>query len=154
DPQAPAPRYTGLVSFGGFAPNPGLKPKPETWEMVFGKHAFLGYFVPDAEQVWWFINVPSSKPLSRDQIIAEGIGTWRERLIELFKEDNAPAAEVIRAQGDDIIVLGAQYDLPNVEHWHRGRVVLVGDAAHAASTSSGQGASMAMESAVALGRCL
>jgi FAD-dependent urate hydroxylase len=38
--------------------------------------------------------------------------------------------------------------------WHRGRAVLVGDAAHATSPSSGQGASIAIESAIELARCL
>src|SRR5262249_25672287 len=41
-----------------------------------------------------------------------------------------------------------------VPHWHRGRMVLVGDAVHAPSNSSGQGASLAIESAVQLARCL
>jgi 2-polyprenyl-6-methoxyphenol hydroxylase-like FAD-dependent oxidoreductase len=44
--------------------------------------------------------------------------------------------------------------LPKVTTWHRGRMVLVGDAAHAPSSSSGQGASLAAESAVQLARCL
>ena len=44
--------------------------------------------------------------------------------------------------------------MPPVPHWHRGRMVLVGDAAHAPSNSSGQGASLAIESAVQLARCL
>jgi hypothetical protein len=51
-------------------------------------------------------------------------------------------------------VVGAQHDLPSVRLWHRNPVVIVGDAAHAVSTSSGQGANMAMESAVTLARCL
>ena len=38
--------------------------------------------------------------------------------------------------------------------WHRGRMVLVGDAVHAPSPSSGQGASLAVEGAVQLARCL
>jgi FAD-dependent urate hydroxylase len=41
-----------------------------------------------------------------------------------------------------------------VPHWWRGPMVLIGDAAHAASPSSGQGASLAMEDAVILARCL
>jgi 2-polyprenyl-6-methoxyphenol hydroxylase-like FAD-dependent oxidoreductase len=41
-----------------------------------------------------------------------------------------------------------------VPTWHRGRIVLIGDAAHATSPSSGQGASIAIESAVELARCL
>jgi 2-polyprenyl-6-methoxyphenol hydroxylase-like FAD-dependent oxidoreductase len=38
--------------------------------------------------------------------------------------------------------------------WRRDRVLLIGDAAHAASPSSGQGASMAVEDAATLGRCV
>ncbi|WP_345599527.1 FAD-dependent monooxygenase [Thermocatellispora tengchongensis] len=41
-----------------------------------------------------------------------------------------------------------------VPHWRRGRMVLVGDAVHAPSNSSGQGAALAIESAVLLARCL
>ena len=44
--------------------------------------------------------------------------------------------------------------LPPVPRWHRGRMVLVGDSAHAPNHSSGQGASLAIESAIQLARCL
>jgi 2-polyprenyl-6-methoxyphenol hydroxylase-like FAD-dependent oxidoreductase len=50
--------------------------------------------------------------------------------------------------------LGAGEILPDVRHWYRNRTVLVGDAAHAPSNSSGQGASLAVESAVELARTL
>src|SRR3569833_2899921 len=43
---------------------------------------------------------------------------------------------------------------PRVPVWSRGRMVLAGDSAHAPSSSSGQGASLAIESAVQLARCL
>src|SRR4029453_11472758 len=46
------------------------------------------------------------------------------------------------------------FDLRRVPVWRTGRAVLVGDAAHAVAPSSGQGASMAIEDAVVLGRCL
>ena len=154
DPAAPAPRYTGLVSFGGFAPNPGLPPEPGLWKMAFGRRAFFGWFVPDESQAWWFISMPSAQPLSRDQILADGIRAWSKRLAGLFEGESVPAAEIVAAQGDDIIVVGAEHDLPAVPTWHAGRAIIIGDAAHAASTSSGQGASMALEDAATLGRCL
>ena len=44
--------------------------------------------------------------------------------------------------------------MPPVPHWWRGRMVLVGDAVHAPSNSTGQGASLAIESGVELARCL
>jgi 2-polyprenyl-6-methoxyphenol hydroxylase-like FAD-dependent oxidoreductase len=154
DPAAPEPRYTGLVSFGGFAPNPGLPAEPGLWKMAFGRQAFFGWFVPDDSQVWWFVSMPSREPLSRGQIVAEGLGSWSKRLVGLFEGEPIPAAEIIAAQGEDIVVVGAEHDLPTVPTWHHGRAIIVGDAAHAASTSSGQGAAMAIEDAVTLGRCL
>ena len=63
---------------------------------------------------------------------------------------SAPAG----TSADELLVVGALEILPTVPHWHRGRMVLVGDAAHAPSSSSGQGASLAIESAIQLARCL
>jgi 2-polyprenyl-6-methoxyphenol hydroxylase-like FAD-dependent oxidoreductase len=155
DPAAPKPRYTGLVSFGGFAPNPGLPPEPGLWKMAFGRRAFFGWFVPDDAQAWWFVSMPSARPLTREEIVADGLAVWGKKLALLFEgEKGVPAAQIIAAQGEDIIVVGAEHDLPTVPVWRKGRVMIVGDAAHAASTSSGQGASMALEDAVALGRCV
>ena len=50
--------------------------------------------------------------------------------------------------------VGGLHIMPPVPYWHRGRMVLVGDAVHAPSNSTGQGASLAMESAIHLARCL
>jgi 2-polyprenyl-6-methoxyphenol hydroxylase-like FAD-dependent oxidoreductase len=155
DPAAPEPSYTGLVSFGGFAPNPGLALNPRTWRMTFGKRAFWGDCIIDRNEVCWFVNMPSETPLARDQLLAEGMDKIADRLIELFEGDrDVPARAVIRAQGDGIVVVGAQYDLPSVPRWSSGRVVIIGDAAHAVSTSSGQGANQSLESAVTLAMCL
>ncbi len=38
--------------------------------------------------------------------------------------------------------------------WHKGRVVLIGDAAHAGTPHLGQGASMAIEDSAVLAQCL
>jgi 2-polyprenyl-6-methoxyphenol hydroxylase-like FAD-dependent oxidoreductase len=46
------------------------------------------------------------------------------------------------------------YDLPPQPIWHKGLVVLIGDAVHAIAPSSGQGASLAMEDAAILAKCL
>jgi 2-polyprenyl-6-methoxyphenol hydroxylase-like FAD-dependent oxidoreductase len=46
------------------------------------------------------------------------------------------------------------YDMPELEHWFKGRVLLMGDAAHAVAPHSGQGASMAIEDALVLAATL
>jgi len=44
------------------------------------------------------------------------------------------------------------HDVPTLPSWHRERVVLIGDAAHAMSPAGGQGASLALEDAMLLGQ--
>lgn len=46
------------------------------------------------------------------------------------------------------------FDLPQVAVWHRGPMIIIGDAAHAPAPSSGQGASMAIEDGVLLAMAL
>jgi len=48
----------------------------------------------------------------------------------------------------------ALVDLPRLSRWSRGRVVLLGDAAHAPLPHQGQGAGLAIEDAYALGALL
>jgi 2-polyprenyl-6-methoxyphenol hydroxylase-like FAD-dependent oxidoreductase len=61
--------------------------------------------------------------------------------------------EIIRATTGELPGTN-QHDMPSVPTWHRGSMVIVGDAAHATSPASGQGASMAIEDAVVLAKCL
>ncbi len=69
-----------------------------------------------------------------------------------FRDDDTPAAAIIEATGD--VVGGDSYDIPTTPHWHNARMVLTGDAAHAATPAAAQGASMAVEDAVALAAAL
>ena len=65
----------------------------------------------------------------------------------------APAAALISA-GRLELAADNTYDLGHVPVWHRNRMIIIGDAAHAPAPSSGQGASMALEDAVLLARFL
>jgi len=55
--------------------------------------------------------------------------------------------------GRRVLVTNA-YDLAGVRTWHRDGMIIIGDAAHAASPATGQGASMALEDAVVLAKTL
>lgn len=76
----------------------------------------------------------------------------REHAAAFFADDDSRAREIILAEGE--IHASNAYDVPTTPVWHTDRVVLVGDAAHAASPAAGQGASMALEDSVTLARCL
>jgi 2-polyprenyl-6-methoxyphenol hydroxylase-like FAD-dependent oxidoreductase len=80
---------------------------------------------------------------------------WLRELREAFVDDRTPALELVgRTEAADLLIVGPMEDIPTVPTWSKGRTVLIGDAAHATSPSSGQGASLAIESAVQLARCL
>ncbi|MBB5122509.1 FAD-dependent monooxygenase [Streptomyces eurocidicus] len=62
--------------------------------------------------------------------------------------------EVIRVTPEEDIIAVPAQDRPFLENWGRGRVTLLGDAAHPMLTSLGQGAAVAIEDAVVLAECL
>jgi 2-polyprenyl-6-methoxyphenol hydroxylase-like FAD-dependent oxidoreductase len=78
---------------------------------------------------------------------------WRRWLHELMDRDAGPSHDIIEAAPGPLVGW-ATYDMPVVRRWHNERMVIVGDAAHATAPSSGQGASMALEDAVILAKCL
>ncbi len=152
DPAAPSGRYVGLVNFGGYTPGSAGAGEPGVWHMIFGRRAFFGHVAdPDGGTVW-FANVPrpAVTPAERAATTAE---QWQRQLVDLFTGDAGPARDLI-ADGHLEGAGDSSPDLPSVPVWHRGPMVIVGDAAHAPSPSSGQGASMAAEDAVVLAKCL
>jgi 2-polyprenyl-6-methoxyphenol hydroxylase-like FAD-dependent oxidoreductase len=68
-------------------------------------------------------------------------------------EDADPVSDLIWSAAEPV-GRWAIYDLPTLPAWHRGPVCLIGDAAHATSPHAGQGASLALEDAIVLARCL
>jgi FAD-dependent urate hydroxylase len=152
DPAAPEPRYTGLGNIGGFTRDASVDTRPGIYVMVWGKRAFFGYTVSPSGEIWWFANPPSARELTRAELAAT-TEQWRRRLIDLFADDATPAVEIIEATTGELAATN-QYDVPSVPTWHRGPMIIVGDAAHATSPASGQGASMAIEDAVVLAKCL
>ncbi|MCD4851015.1 FAD-dependent monooxygenase [Arthrobacter sp. AK01] len=155
DPTSPAPRIIPLLNTGGIVPAGVLEPGPMDVEagrmkMVFGKRCFYCYMQDPDGRIWWFAN-----PLQRssEDPATLDAGARKAWLTRLVAGDRTIMAAIIAAT-DDIIRPYTTSDFPSIPRWHRERLVLVGDAAHAASPSSGQGASMAIEDAVTLGRSL
>jgi 2-polyprenyl-6-methoxyphenol hydroxylase-like FAD-dependent oxidoreductase len=152
DPNAPTPRYSGLVGLGGFARVSGLAPKPATQHFLFGRRSFFGYLVRADGTVYWFANITAPEP-ARGSLRDVSAAVWLDQLRELHQDDPYPVPQIIDGHAGE---LGAYpiYDLSGVPHWSRGRVAAVGDAVHATSPSAGQGASLALEDAQTLALCL
>jgi 2-polyprenyl-6-methoxyphenol hydroxylase-like FAD-dependent oxidoreductase len=154
DPDAPEARYVGLTNFGGITRGTALGSglEPEAWHFVFGRRSFFGAHPLPTGDVVWFVNVPRD-PIGRSERAATTEGQWLALLADLVARDAGPASDLVAA-GRLELAGDSTYDLPHVATWWRGRTVLIGDAAHAPSPSSGQGAAMALEDAVVLARSL
>ena len=148
DPAAPRARYVGLTNFGGITRGTASRrPPPEAWHFVFGPARSSGPTRSRRRR-----RVVRQRAPARDQPRAAGRddpGEWQPRLVELVAGDDGPGSRARRRWRP-----GAgrrQHLRPAARaHWTRERIVVVGDAAHAPSPSSGQGASMALEDAVVL----
>jgi FAD-dependent urate hydroxylase len=155
DPAAPRPRFSGLVGLGGWSHDHGLPSTNGAMHLAYGKRAFFGYRIGDDGTAGWFANVRSAEMLTAAQARETPAAEWLGRLRELFADDTLPALRLLdRVEPGEFVNAGGLQDMPPVPVWHRGRVALTGDAAHAMTPSSGQGASLSIESAVELARCL
>ncbi|MCX4703778.1 NAD(P)/FAD-dependent oxidoreductase [Streptomyces sp. NBC_01373] len=153
---APAtqPCYAGEYVFYGYTTNTSRieEADAERITMVRGSAAAFGYAVSPGGQTYWFARVAGER-LAADEIAHGTPGRWRDLLMPLLRDDATAAAGIVAATPDDILVTNAT-EIPTGAPWRSGRMLLVGDAAHAASPATGQGASMAMEDAVILAKAL
>lgn len=85
-------------------------------------------------------------PNSAQSWVTEGN---QEKMLETFKEFPSWTKKMLTLA--ESIGLWQLRDLDPLETWTRGRVILIGDAAHAMLPTQGQGASQAVEDAEALG---
>jgi 2-polyprenyl-6-methoxyphenol hydroxylase-like FAD-dependent oxidoreductase len=155
DPAAAQPKYAGLVCFGARMHQSEMPSTDGVMYMCFGKRAFFGYQVFEDSSAVWFVNLPHRAPMTVSEAQAIGANEWIRILRNAFADDRTPALEMIsRTHADELLITGPMENMPGVANWTHGRMTLIGDAAHAASSSSGQGASIAVESAVELARCL
>lgn len=152
DPDAPGPRYAGLNIAYGYAQDSSLPTAANSYRMIEGTRAFLGYTTAPDDETWWFARLAGPE-LAKSQIAETSPGQVKQRLIDAFADDDTPASQIVHSTGDTIFMSNA-YDVPATPVWHADSMVLVGDAAHAASPAAGQGASMALEDSVILAKCL
>jgi 2-polyprenyl-6-methoxyphenol hydroxylase-like FAD-dependent oxidoreductase len=153
DPGAPAPGYTGLLGLEGRA-EVDLPLEPGTMTFAYGARAYYLFWALPGGGVWWGANLPSKRYLSLTEARETPAEEWLRILRETYAGD-VPGELLARGTAPDSLqVTGALHIMPPVPRWHRGRMVLVGDAVHAPSNSTGQGASLAIESGIQLARCL
>ncbi|PZS26444.1 MAG: monooxygenase [Pseudonocardiales bacterium] len=153
DPNAPSANYTGLLGFGGYV-DADIPRAPGAMTFAFGTRAYYLYWAMPDGRIAWGANLPSKDYLTLTQARAIPAQDWLDALRATYAGDVPGEMLAERTTAQSLEVLGAIHIMPPVPHWHRGRMVLVGDAVHAPSNSTGQGASLAIESAIQIARCL
>jgi 2-polyprenyl-6-methoxyphenol hydroxylase-like FAD-dependent oxidoreductase len=144
-PEHPGPRYAGYSSWRGVTAEPveGIEYGGETW----GRGHRFGLLPLRDGRVYWFAvtNGPAGAVTADPHAaVVERFGTWHDPIPRLLAA--TPADAVLHLDIHDL-----HLPLPVSA---RGRVALLGDAAHAMTPDVGQGACQAIEDAVTIAAAL
>ncbi|MFF2654237.1 FAD-dependent oxidoreductase [Streptomyces sp. NPDC058045] len=116
----PLESWQGVVDRGGWTYGGG--------EFHFGRKGTCGIFPLTRGRVYWFVDGSINEPPTGDG--------WPEVVRDL-----------VTRTPDDQLFPGQAWDRRPVRNWGRGRITLLGDAAHPILPTIGQGACLAMEDA-------
>ncbi|MYT31340.1 NAD(P)/FAD-dependent oxidoreductase [Streptomyces sp. MspMP-M5] len=146
------PVYAGQSVFYGYTRSAPVAEDTGQITMVRGSTVAFGYAVSPDRETYWFARV-AGQALSAAELAGPAPAHRRAQLVASLRKDATPAADIVAASTDGIMATNAT-EIPPGTPWRAGRMLLVGDAAHAASPATGQGASMALEDAVILAKSL
>jgi salicylate hydroxylase len=144
--------FTGKVSYRGLIPEALLTPELDAMNGSYylgPERMFLTYYVSGSA----YLNVVAH---SRQLGWAEegwSIPATNAELLDLYSEFCEPVRRVIKAIPPEQLFKWALRDRSPSPEWVRGRVALLGDAAHPMLPFLGQGGNQAIEDGTVLGRC-
>jgi FAD-dependent urate hydroxylase len=132
------PTYRGDTAWRGLASlTADLEPFDDVFE-TFGRGARFGAFPLSGDRVMWFAGAVARA--------GEKDGPDpRQELRERFANWHDPIPRLLELSDPERILRNDIYDRPVPRTWSRGRVVLLGDAAHPMGPDLGQGACQAIE---------
>jgi 2-polyprenyl-6-methoxyphenol hydroxylase-like FAD-dependent oxidoreductase len=139
------PVYAGYASWRGVAPAGAASVGARTTE-TWGRGQRFGVVPLGGGETYWFATANAAAG-GRDGDVAAELAArfagWHDPIPALLAA--TPAERIVRT---DIA------DRPVITRWHRGRIVLLGDAAHPMTPNVGQGGCQAIEDAVVLDEAL
>ncbi|MBN9213329.1 MAG: hypothetical protein ABS62_10295 [Microbacterium sp. SCN 70-200] len=141
-PEAPEPEYAGQMSVRWLSDATGIEPEGWYVQGEQGRMAFYYQPYPDKTYCPFVLNLPRTR-LSQEEayvVLRDFMAQYTAPAIVQLRDHLKPDDEIIPRPFDWILL----------EKWHRGRVLLIGDAAHATTAHMGMGGGMALEDGVVL----
>ncbi|MBD2662951.1 zeaxanthin epoxidase [Richelia sinica FACHB-800] len=145
------PIYSGMCCWRGSFDGANLPLNPEySWMELWGKGNRFGYFHVGGGK-FSFYGFTNSQPGEND----ESVGGPLAALQTIFSAYGEPVPSIIAALDPKSIYRDDIFDRESLGHtWGKGRVTLIGDAAHPVQPTLGQGGCMAIEDAFELAKLL
>jgi salicylate hydroxylase len=145
--------YSGTSAFRGIVPTENLPslPDPHAIQFWMGPDAHLLHYAigGEGELVNFFAVVETPRIWQAEGSIAE---VHEDVPVASFRGWHPAVIEMIRAAASPL--RWALFTVRPLLHWHRGRVVILGDAAHGMLPHHGQGANTSIEDAFTLAALL
>ena len=155
-PDGPQPAYVGIVGVGGTVAAADLPPMSEkekqAFSFTFGAKGFFGYCGAGNGDMMWWSNLAREKELSPAELSEISVEEVKKEMLDIYRSYHSPIAAMIEHTQPPVKVNIS--DIQSLPTWHKGRVLLIGDAAHAVSPNAGQGVSMALEDTLYLAKLL
>lgn len=148
---AESPKFTGYIAWRGLVPTAKLPPgiiDPTSCLSVGPRHTFTRYLVRDGSTV----NYVAIAERSDWQVESWSIRSDVAEVLAEFDGWYADLRTIIAATPPSVCYKWALFDRDPLPTWTRGRVSLVGDAAHPMLPFLGQGAAMGIEDGLVLAR--
>ena len=146
-PEAAKPTYAGQMSIRWMVPGPAIA-NEGFYVGPLGRVGF--YYLPHQDLVYVpaVINIPEWKWFTKQEV--------HEMFTRLLDSFTAVAMQELRRRlTPDSELIGRPFEwILMPAPWHRGRTLLIGDAAHATTAHMGMGGGMALEDAVVLAQCI
>jgi 2-polyprenyl-6-methoxyphenol hydroxylase-like FAD-dependent oxidoreductase len=144
-PREGPPRRSRLFGLRGVAHDVGELLGSSGGTQYFGCGVEGGLARAGGGAVYWYLSMPekvaTAGSMDPRRVAERGTKGFHERF-----------RTIVSATEPDRMRLDELFDREPLDHWGRGAVTLLGDAAHPMLPHAGQGAAQALEDAVALGR--
>lgn len=141
-------RYAGYVNWNGLVEiSPDLAPAKQ-WTTFVGEGKRVSMMPIADNRFYFFFDVPLPVGLPNEK------DKYKQQLTEYFKGWCAPVQTLIQRLNPQTTNRVEIHDIEPFMNFYRGRVAILGDAAHSTTPDIGQGGCQAMEDAIYLARAL